>query len=143
MIFVTLSNGQYADKWLSSALELPVPDGAPKRLRWLQWCGQNKGADDHLVGVGTQVWAREKAAHMHFDRVGLIKEITVIRPNDPTRRGDSCATYRVLVELASEPLRIERGANDKHTHWAVLRHLGLQHAGSAHFPRGIYAAAPA
>lgn len=134
MIFVTLSDGPYSDRWLSE------PEG---NVRCLQWCGQNSGADDHLVIEGTQIWMRKKAADKFFDHVGDIQEIMMTEPNDPHRLGARHATYRILVELNDTPARIYRAQGERYTHWAVLRHIGIQPTGSIHFPRGIYSNAAA
>lgn len=126
MIFVTLSGGPYADAWMDQEN--------------LRWCGQESGKEDHLVGPGTQIWLREKSSHMFFDHVGNVSTIEQVRPHDPLRQGDKHAVYTIRVDR-TKPLRISRAEGDPVTHWAVLRHLGVNdnQRGSAHFPRGIYA----
>ena len=125
MIFVTLSGGPYADAWIDK--------------KTLRWCGQESGKEDNLVVPGTQIWLREKSSHMFFDHVGNVGSIEQVRPNDPLReKGDRHAVYTIAVNEV-KPLRISRTEGDIVTHWAVLRHLGVNERGSAHFPRGIYA----
>ena len=125
MIFVTLSGGPYADAWINK--------------KTLRWCGQESGKEDNLVVPGTQIWLREKSSHMFFDHVGNVGSIEQVRPNDPLReKGDRHAVYTIAVNEV-KPLRISRTEGDIVTHWAVLRHLGVNERGSAHFPRGIYA----
>jgi len=125
MIFVTLSGGPYADAWIDK--------------KTLRWCGQESGKEDNLVVPGTQIWLREKSSHMFFDHVGNVGSIEQVRPNDPLReKGDRHAVYTIAVDEV-KPLRISRTEGDIVTHWAVLRHLGVNERGSAHFPRGIYA----
>lgn len=125
MIFVTLSGGPYADAWMDQEN--------------LRWCGQESGKEDHLVVPGTQIWLREKSSQMFFDHVGNVSSIEQVRPHDPLReKGDRHAVYCVRVDRV-KPLRISRAEGDNVTHWAVLRYLGVNERGSAHFPRGIYA----
>ena len=135
MIFVTLSEGPYNDRWLSE------PEGD---IRCLQWCGQNKGRRDYLVVEGTQVWMRNKATDMFFDHVGDIQDILMTEPNDPRReRGRQHATYRVLVKLQEIPLRIYRSQGEHFTHWAVLRHIGILPTKLPSMTEGIYSSAVA
>lgn len=128
VIFATTNNGTYGNKWLSEE---------NSGTRSLHWCGQTRGAEDHLVVKGTQVWTRNNAKHLFFDYVGDVQEIRMLTPNDPMRHGSTNATYEILVKLRDEPLRIQRAEGDRYTHWNVLKYIGIR-PGSLHFPRGIY-----
>ncbi len=132
MIFVTLSDGEYNDRWLSDT---------KNNTRLLQWCGQNCGVEDNLVVQGTQVWMRQTKKHKFFDHIGNIETIRMVEPNNQQRIGRKHATYHVLVNLCKIPVRIHRTIGDHCTHWAILRYIGIRPTGSLYFPRGIYAEA--
>jgi hypothetical protein len=122
LIFITLTNGEYADRRISNEKYF--------------WCGQNTCLRDHLVIPGTEVWLRENKSHLKFTNIGKVISKILIRPHDAVSK--ICATYELDLELHSNPVTIKKDISDRNTHATVLRHSGYPPEPSP-FPHGIYA----
>jgi hypothetical protein len=133
IIFVTLRDGEYADRWSSDLLSVAVSDER-SGIRELTWEGQRSGSRDRFVEPGTVVAIRPSKAARFFDIVGkvLLKECT-------RERGEGRpAEYTLLVEVAATRRRIHRVYGDTFTHNSVLREFGYPTEQGA-MPHGIYA----
>ncbi len=129
VIFCTLKNGEYDDRWLSE------PDSS--NTRTLHWCGQRKtvGNKDALVVPGTLVAVRSSPSARHFILVGEVLSKKQLTDKTPK----TAATYELSVSLHAQPVQIDRAAGDRCVHWTVLRHLNIPHSGGF-LPEGIYCA---
>ena len=127
VIFCTLKNGEYDDRWLSE------PDSS--HTRSLHWCGQRKtlGNKDALVVPGTLVAVRPSASSRYFILVGQVLTKRLLTEKTPT----TAATYELSVSLDAQPVQIDRADGDRCVHWTVLRHLNIPHSGG-YLPEGIY-----
>ena len=126
LIFVTLKDGEYADRFTN-----------PARTE-LFWCGQRKGQRDHIVEVGTDVWVRNNKNEKSFTRIGRVLTKTRIREQDSLRgRGDEYATYTLTLHTYNTPIKVCKEAGDRYTHNTVLRTVGFNEDRSA-MPQGIY-----
>jgi hypothetical protein len=132
VIFVTLKDGFYADRWTSELLPVATtPDRAG--IRELTWEGQKSGMRDHLVKPNTLVAVRPSKDVRYFEIVGsvILKECS--RPRDATHP----AEYKLLVEMLRHPKKIYKQSHDRFTHNAVLRAIGIPLEQGA-MPHGIY-----
>jgi hypothetical protein len=128
VIFVTLKNGVYDDRWMSE-----LADGR----RIMHWCGQARGKRDGLVIPGTVVAVRPTKTTPAFTLVGTVATKELIHVGDPALK--TPATYHLSIEMDAEPLTIARDSpRDRCAHWTVLRHLGIARDAS-YMPHGIYA----
>jgi hypothetical protein len=129
LIFCTLKNGEYDDRWLSE------PDSS--NVRSLHWCGQrkNQGNKDRFVGPGTLVAVRSSPSSRHFILVGHVLTKKLLTEKTP----QTAATYELSVSLETQPVQIDRAEGDRCVHWTVLRHLNIPHSGG-YLPEGIYSA---
>jgi hypothetical protein len=135
LIFVTLTNGEYDNRWMSESNTL-LADQDIAGHRQLHWCGQRKKTTrDHLVGPGTLVAVRNSKDAPEFTLVGIVATKTQLTP----KVGKTPATYNLLVEMASEPRRIQRAEGDRCVHWTVLRALNIPRS-AGYLPEGIYGA---
>ena len=129
VIFCTLKNGAYDDRWLSE------PDSS--NTRTLHWCGQRKtlGNKDGFVLPGTLVAVRSSPSCRSFNLIGQVLTKKQLTEKTPT----TAATYELSVSLNLEPVQIDRAAEDRCVHWSVLRYLNIPHSGGF-LPEGIYRA---
>lgn len=132
IIFVTLRDGEYADRWSSPLLPLATSDDRAG-VRELMWEGQKSGLRDHLANPGTLVAVRPNKGSRYFEIIGsiLVKERT--RPREFRRP----AEYKLLLEILRVPRRVNKDPSDKFTHNTVLRAIGLPTEQGA-LPHGIY-----
>jgi hypothetical protein len=135
IIFVTLTNGEYDDHWISEPNTL-LADQDTAGHRQLHWCGQRKKTTrDHLVVPGTLVAVRKTKNTLEFTLVGTVATKTQLT----SKVGRTPATYNLLVELSVEPRSIRRAAGDRCVHWTVLRNLNIPRS-AGYLPEGIYSA---
>ena len=137
VIFVTLKDGEYDNRWLSElSTLLSTQDIAGHRQ--LHWCGQRKKSPrDELVRPGTLVAVRKHKNTSEFTLVGSVVTKTPLTP----KAGKTPATYNLLVEMAAEPRRIQRAPGDRCVHWTVLRQIGIPLPSPLPWmPEGIYSA---
>ena len=126
LIFVTLKDGNYADKFMDAA------------RNELFWCGQRKGQRDYFVGPGTDVWVRENKNEKKFTRIGRVITKTTIREQDSSRGlGDEHATYKLTLHKYNTEIVVFKESSDRYTHNAVLRAAGYSEETGA-MPHGIY-----
>ena len=132
IIFVTLNDGEYRDRWTSDLL--PIGTSMERKgVRELTWDGQRSGARDGLVGPGTLVAVRPNRNTRSFDIMGVVVLKTLNRP----REGGHPAEYKLVVDMAANPRRIEKLYEDRFTHNTVLRAFGFPIERGA-LPQGIY-----
>ncbi len=133
IIFVTLADGEYSDRWTSDLLPVGV---SPERigLRELTWDGQRSGLRDDLVGPGTRVAVRPNRNTKAFDMIGTV----LLKTQTRAREGNHPAEYKLVIEMTANPQRIHKLRNDRFTHNSVLRALGYPLEVGA-MPHGIYA----
>jgi hypothetical protein len=126
LIFVTLKDGEYADRFTDST------------RTELIWCGQRKGQRDHLVEPNTDIWVRENKNEKKFTRVGRVVTKTMIRGQDTSRgRGDEHAIYTLTLHKYTTEIVVFKESDDRYTHNAVLRAAGYREETGA-MPHGIY-----
>jgi hypothetical protein len=132
IIFVTLKDGEYADRWTSELLSVAVSDDRVG-VRELTWEGQRSGLRDDLAKPGTLVALRPNKNARYFDIVGKI----LVKERTRARSENRPAEYKLLVEILRVPTRIQKEASDAFTHNSVLRAIGLPTEQGA-LPHGIY-----
>ncbi len=131
VIFVT-GGGPYADKWLDEFR--PFPCNSIAGIRTLEWLGQDSGRRDHRVKPGTLVAMRDNDKVRGFTLVGVVGLITKVKDSPAPGKA---ATYNILVYMFKEQPFIPRADDDRHAHWATLRHIGIPHKKSGN-PGGIW-----
>ena len=133
IIFVTLADGEYSDRWSSDLLPVGVSSDR-SGIRELTWDGQRSGLRDDLVGPGTLVALRPNFKSKFFKLVGRV----LLKTQTRQREGRQPAEYKLVIEMAANPVRINKLETDRFTHNSVLRVLGYPIETGA-MPHGIYA----
>lgn len=119
VIFVTLKNGPYADRWSSELLPVMISEHRAG-VRELTWEGQRTNPLDDVVRAGTWVAVRDKPATA-FRVVGRV----CMKQCTREWRTGHPAEYKLLVEMETEPKEYLRDAGERLYHNPVLRALGL------------------
>ena len=132
IIFVTLKDGLYHDRW-SSDLHSLLTTHERAGFRELTWEGQRSGLRDKFVQRDTIIALRPNKSVLWFDLVGTVAEIVCTRK----WTAESPAQYKILVDVAASPRRISKLPSDHLTHNNVLRELGFALETSA-MPHGVY-----
>lgn len=132
IIFVTLSDGQYKDRWSSELFPLLKTDECAG-YRELIWEGQDSGLRDKYVGRGTLVAIRPNTKARYFDIVGTVSDIIRTR----AWSNDAPAEYKLSIKVMSQTHRIDKLREDRFTHNNILRELGFPLETGA-MPHGIY-----
>jgi hypothetical protein len=120
IIFSTHKDGDYRDHWSSAIHQVGVSNDTAG-IREMIYYGQNCGKRDGMIQPGTLVAVRPNRNARYFVIVGKILLKTCTRE----REKKIPAEYKLLIEIYSVPIKIDKDPADKFTHNAVLRSIGL------------------